>query len=126
MSKYDLAAWPINHHKRESIEAHLSVVFAALAVSRLIEDCTGWSIRKFVRTTRRYRTVQIRVASRCPPPRTRHHPIYATSSRSSAQPTGHTNLSQVGDGGCEVGCREGADFSVYCRLDRDAHSVVLA
>jgi Transposase DDE domain len=60
MSKSDLAARPIYHHKRESIEAHLTIVFAALAVSRLIEDRTGWSIRKFVRTARRYRTVHIR------------------------------------------------------------------
>jgi len=35
-------------------------VFAALAIGGLIEDRTGWSIRKFVRTARRYRTVQIR------------------------------------------------------------------
>jgi hypothetical protein len=61
MSKHDLAARPIYHHKRESIQAHLSVVFAALAVGRLVEERTGWSIRRFVRTTRRYRTVQIRV-----------------------------------------------------------------
>ena len=60
MSKHDLAARRIYHHKRESIEAHLSIVFAALAVGRLVEDRTGWSIRRFVRTTRRYRTVQIR------------------------------------------------------------------
>ena len=60
MSKHDLAARPIYHHKRESIEAHLSVVFAALAVGRLVEERTGWSIRRFVRTARRYRTVQIR------------------------------------------------------------------
>jgi len=60
MSKHDLAARPIYHHKRASIEAHLTIVFAALAVSRLVEDRTGWSIRKFVQTTRRYRTVQIR------------------------------------------------------------------
>ena len=60
MSKHDLAARPIYHHKRESIDAHLSIVFAALAIGRFIEDRTGWSIRKFVRTTRRYRTVQIR------------------------------------------------------------------
>ena len=59
MSKHDLAARPIYHHKRESIEAHLSVVFAALAVTRLLEETTGWSIRRFVRTARRYRTVQI-------------------------------------------------------------------
>jgi hypothetical protein len=34
-------------------------VFAALAVSRWIEHVTGWSIRKFVKTARRYRTIQI-------------------------------------------------------------------
>ncbi len=59
MSKHDLAARPIYHHKRESIDAHLTIVFAALAIGRLIEDRTGWSIRKFVRTARRYRTVHI-------------------------------------------------------------------
>ena len=32
MSKHDLQARPIYHHKRESIEAHLTIVFAALAV----------------------------------------------------------------------------------------------
>jgi Transposase DDE domain len=60
MSKHDLQARPIYHHKRESIEAHLTIVFAALAVSHYIETQTGWSIKKFVRTTRRYRTVQIK------------------------------------------------------------------
>jgi hypothetical protein len=62
MSKHDLAARPIYHHKRASIEAHLTIVFAALAVSRFVEDRTGWSIRKFVQTARRYRTVQIHAA----------------------------------------------------------------
>ena len=42
-----------------AIEAHLTIVFAALAVSRWIEHQTGWSIRKFVKTARRYRTVEI-------------------------------------------------------------------
>jgi len=60
MSKHDLKARPIYHHKRESIDAHLTVVFAALAVTRYIEARTGWSIRKFVRTARRYRTVTIK------------------------------------------------------------------
>ena len=59
MSKHDLQARPIYHHTRESIEAHLSIVFAALAVSHWIEHQTGWSIKKFVRTARRYRTVTI-------------------------------------------------------------------
>jgi transposase len=59
MSKHDLQARPIYHRKRDSIEAHLTIVFAALAVSRWIEHTTGWSIRKFVKTARRYRTIQI-------------------------------------------------------------------
>ena len=63
MSKHDLQARPIYHHKRESIEAHLSIVFAALAVSHWIEHQTGWSIKKFVRTPRRYRTVNIRAGN---------------------------------------------------------------
>jgi hypothetical protein len=60
MSKSDLRARPIYHRKRDSIEAHLTIVFAALAITRFIENRTGWSIRKFVRTARRYRTIQIR------------------------------------------------------------------
>ena len=60
MSKHDLQARPIYHHTRESIEAHLSIVVAALAVSHWIEHQTGWSIKKFVRTARRYRTVKIK------------------------------------------------------------------
>lgn len=59
MAKSDLAARPIYHRTRDSIEAHLTIVFAALAVSRWVEDHTGWSIKKFVKTARRYRTVQI-------------------------------------------------------------------
>jgi hypothetical protein len=63
MSKHDLQARPIYHHLRDSIDAHLTIVFAALAVSRWIEDRTGWSIRKFVRTARRYRTIEIQAGA---------------------------------------------------------------
>jgi len=59
MAKSDLQARPVYHRTRDSIEAHLTIVLAALAVSRWIEAATGWSIRKFVRTARRYRTIQI-------------------------------------------------------------------
>lgn len=59
MSKHDLQARPIYHHKKESIEAHLTIVFAALAISRWIENTTNWSIKKFVKTMRRYRTIEI-------------------------------------------------------------------
>jgi hypothetical protein len=63
MSKHDLQARPIYHHLRDSIEAHLTIVLAALAVSRWIEDQTGWFIRKFVQTARRYRAIQIQTGA---------------------------------------------------------------
>jgi hypothetical protein len=48
-------------------------VFAAMAVSHWIEHQTGWSIKKFVRTARRYRTVTIQAGKQIltaaePPP----------------------------------------------------------
>jgi hypothetical protein len=63
MSKSDLRARPIYHHKRDSIEAHLTVVFAALAVSRLVERATGWSTARFVTTVRRYHTIDIQAGT---------------------------------------------------------------
>jgi len=63
MSKHDLQARPIYHHKRESIDAHLSIVFTALAITRWVEDTTGWSIKKFVRTARRYRTIHVQAGN---------------------------------------------------------------
>ena len=41
MTKSDLAARPIFHRLRDSIEAHLTIVFAALAVSREAQARTG-------------------------------------------------------------------------------------
>ncbi len=40
------------------------ILFDALAVSRWMEDRTGWSIRKFVRTARRYLTIEIQARPR--------------------------------------------------------------
>jgi transposase len=59
MSKTDLRARPIYHHKKDSIEAHLTIVFAALAVTCWLERRTGWSIKKLVTALRRYRTIDI-------------------------------------------------------------------
>jgi hypothetical protein len=61
MAKSDLRARPIFHHKRESIEAHLTVVFAALAVSRHLQDATGVSIKNIVRTLRAVRSATVRL-----------------------------------------------------------------
>jgi hypothetical protein len=59
MSKSDLRARPIYHHKRDSIEAHLTIVFAALAVTHWLERRTSWSIKRLVTSLRRYHTIQI-------------------------------------------------------------------
>jgi hypothetical protein len=46
MAKTDLAARPIYHHKRESIETHILVVFVGLCLAKSIELATGLSIKK--------------------------------------------------------------------------------
>ena len=50
----------------------MTIVFAALAVTRFIEDRTGWSIKRFVRTARRYRHIQVALAT---PTLTAEHPL---------------------------------------------------
>jgi Transposase DDE domain len=62
MSKTDLRARPIFHHTREAIEAHLTVVFAALAVARYLQNATGLSIKKIVRTLRPLQEISVRIA----------------------------------------------------------------
>lgn len=61
MTKSDLRARPVFHRSREAIEAHLAVVFAALAVSRTLQDATGVSIKKLVRILRPLRSVTIEI-----------------------------------------------------------------
>ena len=56
MAKSDLRARPIYHRKRDSIEAHLTIVLAALAISRRIEHQTGISIKQFVKLLRPIRS----------------------------------------------------------------------
>ena len=59
MTKSDLRARPVFHHQHEAIEAHLSVVFAALAITRYLTNTTGKSIKKIVQTLRPLRSVII-------------------------------------------------------------------
>lgn len=61
MSKTDLRARPMFHHTHEAIEAHLTVVFAALAIARFLQDATGVSIKKLVRALRPLQEVTITV-----------------------------------------------------------------
>jgi hypothetical protein len=96
MAKSDLAARPIYHRTKDSIEAHLTIVFAALAVSHWIEDTTGWSVKKFVKTVRRYRTIHIPagehvITAADPLP----DDVHQTLKRSRPEPL-RTNLAQLG------------------------------
>ena len=61
MAKSDLRARPVFHHDRDAIEAHLSVVFAALAISRHLQDATDTSIKKLVQTLRPLRSIVISI-----------------------------------------------------------------
>jgi DDE family transposase len=61
MSKSDLAARPMFARTREAIEAHLTIVFTALALSRAIQDRTGLSIRRVLRTLKPLRSAVIEI-----------------------------------------------------------------
>jgi hypothetical protein len=61
MSKTDLRARPMFVRTRDAIEAHLTVVFAALALSREVQQRTGLTIRNVVRQLRPLRAATIAV-----------------------------------------------------------------
>ena len=70
MSKSDLAARPIFHYLRDSIEAHLTIVFTALAVSHAIQERSGLAIANVIKQLRPLRsaTITINGASQTFPP----------------------------------------------------------
>ena len=59
MSKTDLRARPMFVRTRDAIEAHLTIVFTALAVSRELQVRTGFAIRRLVRQLRPLRSATI-------------------------------------------------------------------
>lgn len=61
MTKHDLKARPVFHHQREAIEAHLTIVFAALAITRYLTNTTGLSIKKLITTLRTVRSATIEI-----------------------------------------------------------------
>jgi hypothetical protein len=96
MSKHDLQARPIYHHKRESIEAHLTIVLAALAVSRWIEDATASRSRNSSApsaATTPSRSKQARTPS---PPNNSYPTTSAPHSTPSTASPLDANFSQVG------------------------------
>ena len=61
MSKSDLQARPVFHRMKEAIEAHLTVVFTALALARYMQAATGLSLKKIITTLLPLRDVTINV-----------------------------------------------------------------
>jgi hypothetical protein len=61
MSKTDLRARPMFHHTRQAIEAHLTIAFTALAVTREIQNRTGPAIRNIVRQLRPLRSATVAI-----------------------------------------------------------------
>ena len=61
MTKSDLRARPIFHRQRDSIEAHMTIVFAALAISRHLQQRGGVSIKKLITTLRPVRSATIKI-----------------------------------------------------------------
>ena len=56
MAKSDFKTRPIFHRKRDSIEAHLTIVLTALAIGKSLESQIGMSIKQLVKTLRPIRS----------------------------------------------------------------------
>jgi len=61
MSKTDLRARPMFHHTKDAIEAHLTIVFTALALAREAQNRTDLAIRNLVRQLRPLRSATISI-----------------------------------------------------------------
>lgn len=61
MTKSDLKARPVFHRQRDAIEAHLTVVFAALAIARHLQAAGGMSIKKIITKLREVRSSTISI-----------------------------------------------------------------
>ena len=61
MSKTDLRARPMFARTRDAIEAHLTIVFTALAISRVVQNRTGLSLRRVLRTLGPLRSATVQI-----------------------------------------------------------------
>jgi hypothetical protein len=61
MSKTDLAARPMFVRTKDAIEAHLTIVFTALAVARTVQHRSGLAVRNVVRQLRPLRSATIAI-----------------------------------------------------------------
>jgi transposase len=61
MSKTDLQARPLFARSKDAIEAHLTIVFTALAISRTVQNRSGLAIRRVLRQLRPLRSASIAI-----------------------------------------------------------------
>jgi hypothetical protein len=61
MSKSDLRARPMFHRTRDAIEAHLTIVFTALAVAHSVQERTGLAIANVIKQLRPLRSATIAI-----------------------------------------------------------------
>lgn len=84
MSKTDLKARPMFHHTRDAIEAHLTIVFTALAVNRYLYHTIGYTLKRLINTLKPLQDITINsTAAPSPPPqnpeKTPEHPQHTGS-----------------------------------------------
>lgn len=65
MSKTDLAARPMFHRTRDAIEAHLTIVFTALAVAHCIQERSGLAIANIIKQLRPLRSATREIVKTC-------------------------------------------------------------
>ncbi|BBY59330.1 hypothetical protein MSAR_24660 [Mycolicibacterium sarraceniae] len=61
MPKSDLRARPMFHRTHEAIEAHLTIVFTALAIAHNVQDRSGLAIAKVIKNLRPLRSATIAI-----------------------------------------------------------------
>ena len=61
MTKSDLSARPVFHRQEDAIDAHLTVVFAALAIGRDLQERTGVSLKRIITDLKAVRSAKIQV-----------------------------------------------------------------
>jgi len=64
MTKSDLAARPVFHRLQDSIQAHLTIVFAALAIAREAQVRSGLSIKRILTTLRPLRSATVTIGAK--------------------------------------------------------------
>lgn len=59
MTKSDLRARPIFHREKDSIDAHLTVVFAALAIGRHLQELSGVPLKRLITDLKAIRSAKV-------------------------------------------------------------------